>query len=138
MEGGVRDIGQQLARDDHQFLQRNQLPAFVGRRHLSDIYRHRCRRAANRYAENQAEENHPVDVRREGSTHRADSEDHRQPEDDFLSACGAGQMARKQCAECGAEQQRAGHQPGGKRREVQFLTHKQQGAGNHPGVVAKE
>ncbi len=109
---------------------------------LGDKHRYGRGAAADRDAEQQSHRDHYLDVRRNGGADSAGDKDQRQAAQSDAAAEAIRDIAAKEGADRGAEDQGRGHQPFGERGEVETALrgrqrHIGQRAGNNAGVVAK-
>jgi hypothetical protein len=138
VQAGVDDERDQLARDDHQLVDRHDPAAAMGGRHLGQEQRHGRRRSADREAEHDSRADHRHERRRGGAADRPEQEHHGAAHQTALAPQPVGDPTTGQRAERGGEQQRAHDEALPEGRQVEVVTHVQQRARDDPGVVPEQ
>jgi len=130
---------QELACDDHEFVDRHHPPSTMRWRHLGQVERAGRGRRPDTEAEQNPTDRHHDDVRCGGADQGAEQEQARTHQQTSLAPEAVGQLAAQQRTERRPrKQQRTDDERLGERGQVQVRLHVEQGARDHAGVVSEQ
>lgn len=133
----VGDICQENTRHHHKLEQTGNSATLMRLGQFGEICRNQGGSRADSQAKDNAENNQRPIAQRKAGTQRADHEDDGRNQQQFAAAKGIGQRPDERGAEHSAKQHRADDPALLPFAQLHLLLNKQDGAGNHTGVVAE-